>query len=321
MALVGAGECGISARAGRQQPTLGSRETIWLERTRELRAQAAPVDVVFLGDSTVERAIDDQLVGEESGLTALNLGLTGDLGTYGDYAILKRYLRRLPPPRALVVWHAVDVWGRDVDPQLFGFTEPDLHDTLLAVRRRLGDSRNAKGLVASPIAALGLVTQSGLMRIPSYRYRGWLRGASGPALRDPAALLGANAPHRVLDEQIRQLAGASFAISSESRFWFGALVDLARRHGIVVLAARAPLHERFRGDPAVRAFIDESNRALTAFFDAQPGVVQLAPENPVFTADQGYDDKDHVGPLGRTYLSGYYARQVKERLDPLPRRP
>src|SRR6185503_4361125 len=118
MALVGAGECGISARAGRQQPTLGSRETIWLERTRELRAQAAPVDVVFLGDSTVERAIDDQLVGEESGLTALNLGLTGDLGTYGDYAILKRYLRRLPPPRALVVWHAVDVWGRDVDPQL-----------------------------------------------------------------------------------------------------------------------------------------------------------------------------------------------------------
>jgi len=138
---------------------------------------------------------------------------------------------------------------------------------------------------------------------------------------DPAELLGAHAPHRVLDQQIRQLSGASFDISSESRFWFGALVDLARRHGIVVLAARAPLHERFRADPAVRAFIEESNRALTAFFDAQPGVVQLAPENPVFTVDQGYDDKDHVGPLGRTYLSGYYAREVKERVKPLSSRP
>jgi hypothetical protein len=322
LALVGAGECAISALAARQErPTLGSRETIWLERTRALRAQAAPVDVVFLGDSTVERAIDDRLFGEASGLTALNLGLTGDLGTYGDYAILKRYLRRLPPPRALVVWHALDVWGRDVDPQLFGFTEPDLRDTLLAVRRRLGDSRNAKALVASPIAALDLVTQSAVMRIPSYRYRGWLRGAAGPAGRDPAELLGANAPHRVLDEQIRQLSGASFRISSESRFWFGALVDLARRHGIVVLAARAPLHERFRGDPAVRELIEESNRALTAFFDSQPGVVQLARENPVFTAGQGYDDKDHVGPLGRSYLSGYYARLVKERLNPPARSP
>ena len=316
LALVWAGECWVSVRAQKGElPALKSRETIWLKRAREIAAQRTPVDVVFLGDSTVERAIDDRLFGEQSGLTALNLGLTGDLGTYGDYAILKRYLRRLPAPRAVVVWHAVDVWGRDVDPQLFGFTEPDLRDILVAVRRRLAEPRNPKRLFASPIEALGLFTQSGLMRIPSYRYRGWLRSASGLASDDPAELLGVNAPHRALEQQIRQLGGTSFHLSSESRFWFAALVDLARRHGIVVLAARAPLHERFRDHPAVREFIEESNQALTAFFDSQPGVVQLGRENPVFTVDQGYDDKDHVGPRGRLYLSDYYARQVKDRMN------
>ena len=316
LALVGAGESLIAVLASRHEPpALKSRETIWLRRTREIAAQAAPVDVVFLGDSTVERAIDDEFFSEQSGLTGLNLGLTGDLGTYGDYAILKRYLKRLPAPRAVVVWHAVDVWDRDVDPQLFGFTEPDVQDILVAMRRRLGDPRNAKGLVASPIAALGLVTHSGLMRIPSYRHRGWLRSVTGLASRDPAELLGVNVPHRVLEEQVRQLGGASFHVSSEAHFWFGALVELARKHGTVVLAARAPLHERFRSDPAVGEFIAESNRVLTAFFAAQPGVVQLDRDNPVFTVDQGYDDKDHVGPRGRRYLSDYYARRLRERMS------
>jgi hypothetical protein len=58
------------------------------------------------------------------------------------------------------------------------------------------------------------------------------------------------------------------------------------------------------------------NAFLTALFDAQPGVVQLDRENPVFTVDQGYDDKDHVGPRGRRYLSDYYARRLKERMSP-----
>jgi hypothetical protein len=265
---------------------------------------------LFLGDSTVERAIDAEIFERRSGLTALNLGLTGNLGTYGDYAILKRYLSRLRPPRAVVVWHAIDVWGRDPEPQLLAFTQPDVRDTLAACRQVLRHWSGPKALAAAPVEAASLVVQNGLMRLPSYRYRAALKRAAGLSAGQPAVALGTVLPRRVIAEQIEQLRGVAFGVSPQSRFWFGEMVDLAVRHGAAVLAARSPLHEDFRGHPTSQAFVEESNRALDRLYASYPGVAQINRDNPVFRADQGYGDKDHVADGGREYLSAYYAERV-----------
>jgi hypothetical protein len=310
-ALIGVGELWI-VREVRDADlrAMKSREAIWLQRVRQIETRTAPADVVFLGDSTVESAIDDALFGSQTGLAALNLGLTGDLGTYGDYAVLSRYLERFPAPRAVVVWHAIDVWGRDLDPQLFAFTHPGPRDTLRGMGNVLRRPRTFKARVASPIDATGLVVQNLLMRVPSYRYRGWLKTRGVAAGVHTADGLAANVPHRRLSDQIRLLRGATFQISSDSRFWFHALVDLARRHGCVLLAARAPLHEAFHGSRDVRPFVEQSNQFLDGFLASYTDVVQINNTNPTFTAEQGYDDKDHVASAGRAYLTHYYADRV-----------
>jgi hypothetical protein len=316
VALVGLGEWRVAAWARTaDMSALANREAIWLKRTRQMDLRTKPAEVVFLGDSTVERAIDDQLFEQRSRLAALNLGLTGDLGTYGDYAILDRYLKRFPPPRAVVVWHTIDVWGRDVDPQLFAFTEPGARDLARAVRLTLGHPRTLKASVSSPIDAGNLLLESLFMRVPSYRYRSALKTRLGLRFADPAEQLGQTLPRRVLDEEIRQLQGASFSVSPPSRRWFAALVELAQSRGIVVLAARSPLNAAFRTHPVVRPFVDESNRELTQLFASLPGVVQLNDDNPTFTAEQGYGDKDHVARGGQEYLSDYYARLVSQELE------
>lgn len=61
-------------------------------------------------------------------------------------------------------------------------------------------------------------------------------------------------------------------------------------------------------------FIDDSNRMLTGFFASQTGVVEIGTDNPVFRAEQGYGDEDHVARAGQEYLSGYHARRVAEHL-------
>lgn len=315
VAFLGLGEWRVAAWARTADlSALANREAIWLKRTREIGLRTKPAEVVFLGDSTMERAIDDQLFEERSRLPAMNLGLTGNLSTYGDYAILDRYLRRFPPPRAVVVWHTIDVWGRDVDPQLFAFTEPEARDVGRAMRLTLGHPRTLKASASSPIDAGNLVLESLFMRIPSYRYRGALKTRLGLRFADSADQLGQNVPGRLLDDEIRQLQGASFSVSPQSRRWFVTLVTLAQRRGIVVLAARSPLNAAFRTNPVVRPFVDESNRALTQLFGSFPGVVQLNDDNPTFTAEQGHGDKDHVARAGQEYLSDYYARLVSQYL-------
>jgi hypothetical protein len=62
-----------------------------------------PNDVVFVGDSTCRTGLDPRLFQKLSGLTAYNLGSSGSLSIWGQFATLTAYLAHHPAPRAVVL--------------------------------------------------------------------------------------------------------------------------------------------------------------------------------------------------------------------------
>jgi hypothetical protein len=62
-----------------------------------------PNDVVFVGDSTCRTGLDPRLFQKLSGLTAYNLGSSGRLSIWGQFATLTAYLAHHPAPRAVVL--------------------------------------------------------------------------------------------------------------------------------------------------------------------------------------------------------------------------
>jgi hypothetical protein len=307
----------LIARAGRgaDVSSLKNRESIWLQRMRQIARASAPADVLFLGDSTVERAIDDELFAASGRLSCRNLGLTGDLGTYGDNAVLERYLELHPPPRAIVIWHSIDVWGRDLDRQLFAFTLPGSRDTVAAITALFSRERGLKAWIAAPVDTGSQLIQNALMRLPSYRNRSWLRNELSLSLpvELPVRRAGVErTPVRDMADQIAGLRGRRFTISEDSRLWFEKTLALARSRGILVVAARSPLHRQVVADADSRPFVEESNRVLSEFFKGHEGVIQVNQENLVFDEAEGAGDKDHVGALGRARITQYYAGRLAE---------
>lgn len=81
---------------------------------RMLRGEQ-PSDVVFLGDSRIDRNIDFAHVQARTGLRPLNLGLGGNSMVVSE-ALLRDYLDRYGPPTAVVV----ELGQTTVDPQSMG---------------------------------------------------------------------------------------------------------------------------------------------------------------------------------------------------------
>ncbi len=104
------GFSGIRASPPWPRDCLSTTVPLVLKKDLMLDSLTAPADILFLGDSTVNAAIDDDLFYQTNHRWhSLNLGLVGDLVTYGDYWALTKYLRKMPPPKAIVIWHTVDV--------------------------------------------------------------------------------------------------------------------------------------------------------------------------------------------------------------------
>jgi hypothetical protein len=295
----------------------GTREAIWAQREREIARSGDSAGILFLGDSTVKNAIDPDLFYRLTQIKAMNLGLTGNLVAYGDYAVLKKYLNDHKPPQAIVVWHAIDVWPRPLDMQLFAFTNPEWGDTQAALKNALTHVSSPTDYLKWPVEYMAQIVRNQLMKIPSYRNRLEIRketdrylpvllhldGGGGPPMPDPDV---------TLKNQLRSVVRMAFYISPDMVFWFEKLVRLANDNHIRIFGAHAPIHEMFLDKDSAEKKLALINDEVNRFYDRYPEIGKLNTRSPVFLKEHSHGDKDHVSEAGRTHLTRYYADRINE---------
>lgn len=294
-----------------------TQESIFLTVSKRIEITTQPIDILFLGDSTVGSALDEKLFFNLTGMRAVNLALAGDYITYGDFIVLKKYLLNHPPPKMIFVWHTIDVWPRSLNAKCFAFTQPDLRTICRAIKTRFFSFDNPPDLLRWPIQFLSQLTDNLIMYIPSYRYREWLKKSFENTVRAGAILdiinsLGKERYESKVNEQVISFTTFHFTISSESKFWFLKFVQLAKKNNILVLAGRSPIHEAFLKNKKAKIFLDRSNAILTSYYKSL-GVEQIDSTNFVFPRYYGEDDKDHVNDAGKKAITEYYARIFEER--------
>lgn len=298
-----------------------TRESIVLKKKKILADLTAPVDILFLGDSTMDAGIDDQLFTSLIGQKALNLELNGNLITYGDYRMLENYLQSFPPPKAIVVWHTIDVWQRDLSLTDFFFMLPTWTEQMDVIMNSMRNIQWSKpNVVYWPVQYVSQIVHGQLYSLlKSFRYKVWIKkrlstivpGIDTVGTIQNLSMNTSESSQNQLQLQIKGLKEMSGYVSKDSEYWFNRLVDLAKRNNIRVFAARSPIHEAIVADPQAKKFLDQLNSALTHYFDSLP-VTQLECSNPIFLNMQSRGDKDHVNRDGQIFLTRYYVAQLQK---------
>ena len=87
-------------------------------------------NTIFIGDSSLGNAINSDHFAEMSGLSSMNLALTGDYGYAGSYNMLKKAHSYHPDLRNVIVMHTVDMSTRGVSFGGYAKTITNLRDII-----------------------------------------------------------------------------------------------------------------------------------------------------------------------------------------------
>lgn len=276
-----------------------NKESIWEIRTAEIAKLDAPVDVIFLGDSTVTSAIHNKTATELLGKKVLNLGLTGDLVTYGDYKILSRYLEKFPPPKAIVFWHTLDVWHRGVEPFIFNYTGP----TVTEKKDHFKNNYLRRPHKYPPVLLESLLVNN----LALYRYKVSLRGAfnnwfqfeSVPAIESKRTVPTFKWPSSVKDRP-----------SADAIFWLKRLVEICREKNIKIFAGKPPILKNYSDLADIKDFQDRLDKNLETLFQSLS--IPVISEYYIFPPEQtDFYNMDHLNDLGAVEATRYYIGQLK----------
>ncbi len=264
---------------------------------RLLRDLNTPVDWLILGDSSGLCGVDPVLVGERLGGRALNLCTLGAYAAVDDVWMLEEYLRRFPPPRAVVLVHVYDVWHRS------------LHRPMLTP---IPADRFANSAV-QPVCARGVRNQ---FRLWLYRYapldsqtkslRTLFRGQLSRA--DPVARAVRAYPTGfmpIVEPDAANVAADCAAhlaflerrprprLSEDNRAALQRLCELADEHALPVVIVNSPVYEALWEAPAFQRYFRQIPPMLREATAASP-LVQVAVDAPPTFSQALMQNVDHV---------------------------
>lgn len=271
--------------------------------------QNKATDLVLLGDSTLNAAIDEQLFAELTGHSVQSLALTGLWGYAGSLALLERMIERRPPA-AVLLMHTSDMMGRETSD--FGYflaseqaashllTDPDV---MSAVKDNLTSAQNFKKWYKNWRRRM---KKSGQMEWPFRPTDAALPGqsaslgAQGPSIRDEVF---GNAD---LGPFMRKHMNLSH-INQEKVKYLERLSTLCRNHDLPCFYAHGPIASPFLED--VHRFHQVANPIIEALG------LHLLPGTPEALAyDEVGDTEDHVAPEARTAFTCRFASLLRPHL-------
>ncbi len=240
---------------------------------------ARPIDIAFVGDSSLGNAIDATLFTSLSGRATVNLALTGSYGSGGAYNMAYKVLQH-GTPSLIVIMQSIDVMRRkEAFPGFYFSAEPSqlLTTSPIRILELYFSLKTARRVVEQ-------VWKNGLARPSNLFVNDYIPQTSAFS---PAAELGMNPllPNMVAQAQLD---------------YVGRIAELCRHHGATCVYAYGPIYDGYCSQAADYVAKVESGIAATGL-PIVAGTPLCVPE-----VELG-DTVDHVRPdLKEIYTQRYF---------------
>lgn len=308
------------------EPSANKNEARWYEQLEKIEHNAQnDIDVIFLGSSSMYNAIDEELVEKITGRKSLNLALFGDFGVYGDYQLLKRWLRTSASiPKAVVIWHSFDVWSRPLEQREIILTSDDVKEISIFYWKRANAAPFSRSSLHFPVVwaatALKALLQNNIFLFRNNNayqkkitsYFGFLGVYSEPINRTKNITNDLFANYWQQQRQV--LIDYAFNPSYANTYWFTKLLELVGENKIELLVSRAPLNERVLNDTDMVKSINRYNLELTKYLlSFGEHKVQILNEQQIIFREEMGRDINHVNRIGRQHVTNQISHQLLKR--------
>jgi len=277
----------------------------WLVREKwRLLDRSSPVETLVLGDSSCNQGVRPDVLDARLATRSLNLCTVGNLLAINDAWMLGEYIEKHGAPKRVIIVHVYDMWTRTEDytfrrlvakiPRPWGFWN-DMDPPLALGVSELEDIVSSRWL---PLHAENASVLS------------WLRApgrASGTRFAiDERGFMTVTeaAPHRVTEnmrKHLRDLESTAPWPSEPNRLALRRLDELAKRHGIEITVALAPMFTELWAQPALREHVDRLRTAIRETLGPTSPVRVIDGAPRTFAAAQ-LENVDHVvGDAAREY--------------------
>lgn len=294
-----------------------NNRTYWLveQKWRKLEALAAPVDWLFLGDSSCNQGVRGDTWQSAMGGTSANVCTVAEMLAVGDAWMLERYIERHGPPKGgAVIVHVYDAWHR---PAGDGFRGPLLAQVPLpwgfwnrqspAVPLTPSDAASVLASKYLPLYSqnatlANLVLTSGWLRPPHFEL-----DATGYMAHHEA---NPEAVKRDAEMHLEFVKKRKFAPSEDNIKALLRIRELAEKHRFHIYLATSPLYAELPRDPAWRRYFANVRQALERGTAGSP-YLHLVLRSPVtFRADE-LENVDHVTHEAAATFTQALAASVK----------
>ncbi len=268
-----------------------------------------PLDWFIAGDSSALDSLNPIFFQEKFGGTALSLATTGGAGLPNVAWMIQEHVRRLGPPKNVVILNDATVWTQDFIVESVLIPLP-LHRWLkLKPKPRVAWENMDRYLL---IRALPLFTPTPLfqsMKSKSLKYEEqYILG-----YRARSKAVGEAAP-RLTVERIRQFEDQKFELTAMNQDAMNQIIESAERWNFQVYIVNQPRHDYLAKEPA---YVNFFTRSKTVFenFEKQSAHVHYLREPHYVPADSFFDEI-HLLPEG----AAEFSTQVTEEIQKLEKR-
>lgn len=246
-------------------PNLGYR--LFDSKWELLLRQHRPVDVLVLGDSSMNQGIDTEFLKAMTGLDALNLATIGDAIAVNDHWMLEEYIDRVGPPVCVVVGHVYDVWYRPIHYPLVARVPIDSSSLRNRLSELYSDRTVKLGVQLELLIAEYFKGFSENQSMTTLLTRPWTAQISSMKLLKSGfhPSYGAE-PDNVTDDakgHIDFVRSQVFEPSHENRSSLEQMVDLANRYKFRLYIINSPLYEGLTKDENFKRYLSNVNTFIS----------------------------------------------------------
>jgi hypothetical protein len=288
---------------------LKANRTAWLLSAKWalLDAQTKPVEMLVLGDSSGNQSAIPSVLSEKLSVRALNLCTFGWMTVVHDAWLLDEHLRKLGPPRAVVVVNVHDIWYRPFAlssaagiPRPWGFWEDFQPRVSAGVRSQLGVAVRRY----FPLA-LG---SFGIRRLVQHP----VETLAEPFGLDREGFMPVWRQSDLQEQTSRYVAFArdhQFEMDPLTRTAVAQVIDRSNQHGFPVYWVNAPIYNKLLEAPEFRRYSEARNQALMSLLARGKQAHLIFREPMALEADQ-LESVDHPNPRGAQIFTERLADEI-----------
>lgn len=273
----------------------------WLMMDRMLGAKES-CDVLIVGDSSSNQGLDPHVIQEETGKSAINLGVVAEALTIEPVWTVDRFLEQSrsfgKPPKTILWMHVYDIWSREDrnDKRLRAISANLPHTAWPYIKRGPKVKIKTRDLWLMKLAVLYFqnTSLSRLVRRPiksarfSNRYRFDETGFTAETITDPDVVIDDTRNHMALVRETPE-----FSMTVLSRRSIDEMGRLTANGGVEVWIVQSALNRSIWKDPVFRERWYEVRDALRAETAKYPNIHVMFDE-PVLFDDQQMQNCDHL---------------------------